>query len=61
MKILSTKNQQKALGHLDKIREATINGSDCDSLKIIHHVVELTYIIGGLEALKKRLAELEKE
>lgn len=57
MKILTTKQQYEALGKLDFIRCA-LNNNPSENVeqwfKCIEYLANLTYIVGGLDALKER-------
>lgn len=53
MKILTFNEQKRALHELKTIRDAIASGDEIRIIKSIENVAELSYIIGGLEALKE--------
>lgn len=53
MRVLTTKQQQEAISHLNTVKDAIISGNDIQILNSIENIAELTYIIGGMKELKK--------
>ena len=54
MKILTNKAQKRALKCIDNILELVKYSSDLKVLAALDELAELTYVVGGLEELKKR-------
>lgn len=54
MKILTAKNQRKALKCIDAVLRAIRSGNDIQIMKALDDMAELTYLIGGIKELEKR-------
>ena len=60
MKILTTKNQQHALNYLDKAVDAIVYGDEIQKLRVLEYLAEVTYIIGGIDALNERVDQFKR-
>ena len=58
MKILTTKQQQKAINQINAVKDAILGGNEIMILTSIENLAELTYIIGGLKELKRNCPPL---
>lgn len=61
MKILTYKEQVRALEEIKKIRDAIVSGNEIRILMSIENLAELVYIIGGFKALKELHPEVFKD
>jgi hypothetical protein len=53
MRILSTKKQYEAINEINIVKNAILSGNEIMILNSIENLANLTYIIGGLEELKR--------
>lgn len=53
MRILSTKKQYEAINEINIVKNAILSGNEVMILNSIENLANLTYIIGGLEELKR--------
>ena len=51
MKILTAKQQEKAILHLSQLIDALMSENELKRLDAIGHTAELAYIIGGLKLM----------
>lgn len=58
MKILTTKQQYKAINQINAVKNAILSGNEIMILNSIENLAELTYIIGDLKELKRNCLPL---
>ena len=54
MKILTAKEQQKALGYIDRVNDAILSGNEIQLISSIEYLADLTYLIGGIKEVEER-------
>lgn len=59
MKILTTKQQNEAIEHINRVENAILSGNAIMILDSIGDLAELTYIVGGLKELKRNSFTLD--
>ena len=60
MKILTNKDQQHALRYLDKAVDSIIHGDTLDLVRALDYLAEVTYVVGGIDALNERAKQFKR-
>lgn len=61
MKVLTSKNQKRALQIITELRRAFVSENTIEKTNAIGILSELTYILGGLKGLHNELIRIDSE